>query len=309
MSKISIESSGITSKDNFMKRVKNIKYFASLDRGKLTVKTPRELKLFATEKETISIVYPGKETSDWYEWDFRPIIKTETQTIKNLEFGEIWEILNNFLSSFSGENKNKQTKLLMRIFYKIAYLNSHINGEDFYRFDKSNLDKEEQSLFQSMIDCHDTNNSRMQVSFESFIIYNDLISANEDCKYFFREYTKNPINKKSQKVKNKTKFLNKENKNYLSEITSTDNENTTYITLNKLPSEILDYAEYEELAKRILWSNEIGRINTWKTYINILWHIYHGESPYKMLQDCIRKRGVFEIKVDEDLIRFLNSEV
>ncbi len=65
--------------------------------------------------------------------------------------------------------------------------------------------------------------------------------------------------------------------------------------------------EYEDLKNTILWSNDVGRVNTYGTHINVLLHIYHNESPYKMLQDCMNKKGIFNIRIDKDFIKFLNS--
>ena len=189
----------------------------------------------------------------------------------------------------------------------------------------SKMTDEERKLLSQTITILDTSKEPMEISLYSFLFYNDLIANNEDSTYFYKEYTKNAI-QKSGTIKNISKFLDVNRKQILKKrknsndnsydfINSTgkiihnsnDKYQKSYIDLNKHPEEILSLNEYEDLKNTILWSNDVGRVNTYGTHINVLLHIYHNESPYKMLQDCMNKKGIFNIRIDKDFIKFLNS--
>lgn len=93
---ITLQKAGVREEFNFMKRVYNIKYIAGLNRLGYTFYNPAPpLNLKTINNETISIIYPGKETiprtatSIAKIWDFRPIITINNTIMKDLTFGDI----------------------------------------------------------------------------------------------------------------------------------------------------------------------------------------------------------------------------
>lgn len=318
-----LESFKSDNKEFFLKRVFNIKYFANLDRSANTRDNPKKdlIETF-NDVEEIYIVYPGIESSGFNVWDFRPLIKKGIQSSKNLEFGEIWNSIDNFIQQ--SEDKIKTTKQLIELFYKIAFMKCH-EKDDFYKISMSKMTTDEKNLLKQEINILDSTKKPMEVSLYSLLFYNDLIANNEDSKYFYKEYTKNAI-LKSGTIKNISKFLDVNRNQILKKRKNSNNKsydfiNSTgevihnselknaksYINLNKRPEEILSLNEYEDLKNTILWSNDVGRVNTCCTHINVLLHIYKNESPYQMLQDCMNRKGIFNIKIDDSFINFLNS--
>ncbi len=194
---ISLQNAIKTSGVNFKKRVKNIKFFAALDRTELEYGVnEKNPEVFSIGTESVSIKYPGKETKGWNLWDFRPILKVGEKTIKNLSFGDIWRAIDKFVNSIPDISKQEASILLARILYKVTYFNTHTetNNEIYYAdeninplsntlyvFDKTKLSESEQSLFSHSIEVDGEN-----ISLESFIVYNDLLCSNEDSKYFLK---------------------------------------------------------------------------------------------------------------------------
>ena len=75
---IQIQKAGKNTEENFLKRILNIKFFASLKRDNLCFKTnnTKSLEIYRTTNEIVKIIYPGKESasSTPKPWDFRPIL-------------------------------------------------------------------------------------------------------------------------------------------------------------------------------------------------------------------------------------------
>ena len=78
----------------------------------------------------------------------------------------------------------------------------------------SKMTDEERKLLSQTITILDTSKEPMEISLYSFLFYNDLIANNEDSKYFYKEYTKNAI-QKSGTIKNISKFLDVNRKQIL----------------------------------------------------------------------------------------------
>lgn len=124
---ITLQKAGVREEFNFMKRVYNIKYIAGLNRLGYTFYNPAPpLNLKTINNETISIIYPGKETiprtatSIAKIWDFRPIITINNTIMKDLTFGDIWWSIGDFINSFQ-KDSHKVAILLAKIFYKVAF--------------------------------------------------------------------------------------------------------------------------------------------------------------------------------------------
>ena len=322
---IYIQSATKTS-DNFLKKFKNIQFFASLDRQDLTIKEPIIYKL---ANEEISIIYPGKESTGWNVWDFRPVLKTNNGiTMKDLTFGEIWTSMDAFVKNIDSMSTQKATILLARIFYKLAFLQCHqetdkdeefcFNGNNLnflkkvlQKFDINKLTSDEKKLFDYDVITIDSNMNQLIISLESFIIYNDLLGCNEDSKYFYAEYLK-----KTEKTKNEIEKIQLE----LDEIEITNSNNDAVrkklekkieTRLRKIetiihPDSISSLIAENIETKNIHWHNDIGRINTFLSYINILKVIHDDGTPYDLLHLAGRNRGVFQINNNDELKNFLN---
>ena len=319
---ISIQSATKTS-DNFLSKFKNIQFFASLDRQDLTIKEPIIYKL---ENEEISIVYPGKESTGWNIWDFRPVLKTNNgTTMKDLTFGEIWTSMDAFVKSIDTISTKKATVLLSRIFYKLAFLQCHketdkdekfcfygdnlnISNKVLQKFSVEQLSVEEQKLFNYKVTTIDSNMNTLSISLESFIIYNDLLGCNEDSKYFYREYIQqteklqNKIDKKQLELSE----LDKSNTKKIKSIERIIQNSLTKIKTMIHPDSISSLTAEDIETKNIHWHGHIGRINTFLSYINILKFIHDDGTPYDLLHLAGRNRGVFQIDNDDTLEKFLN---
>lgn len=100
--------------------------------------------------ETISIIYPGKETiprtatSIAKIWDFRPIITINNTTIEDLTFGDIWWSIADFINSFQKDSHKVAILLAKMIFYKVAFYMSHTDN-NLLLFNKDLLSREEEN--------------------------------------------------------------------------------------------------------------------------------------------------------------------
>lgn len=271
---ITLQKAGVREEFNFMRRVYNIKYIAGLNRLGYTFYNPAPpLNLKTINNETISIIYPGKETiprtatSIAKIWDFRPIITINNTTMKDLTFGDIWWSIADFINSFQ-KDSHKVAILLAKIFYKVAFYMSHTDN-NLWLFNKDLLSREERELFNYPINILDTQGNHIPISLDSFITYNDLLCLNEDCKYF---YIKN-IN---------------------------DNNNVT---------NILYFNNYIDLKNNISWEASTGRINTFLTHINYIIHLAGYVPTHIILESASRGQGVFPVQNNQDLINLLNQSL
>ncbi|MBU4693920.1 hypothetical protein KQ878_03435 [Mycoplasma zalophidermidis] len=195
--------SNIKSKITKNRKLFNINSFSQLDKTGLEFgKLERRLLLYETlENEKIYIQYPGKETKFTGDkarpWDFRPkLLNLNGEAMDDLAFPEIWNDLENLL-------RNKSHGILAQIaalFYRTALLydsilvhekvkvetidviNNSIKNVAYIDFDwyKVNIDNK---IWETL------NNSIGHIrgfSFEAYLLYNDLLAQNEDCKYFYR---------------------------------------------------------------------------------------------------------------------------
>lgn len=291
--KITIQKAGKRADNNFKKRMINIKFFASLNRIGFTHKLQApSLKIYETSlNEKIYIKYPGKESdidrASPKPWDFRPILIKNNIQMKDLSFGEIWEFISKFVHNSSNGDKKENTILLARLFYKVAFLNLHTlitNSSIFsqttlhpdnyklYLFDNrcNNLTINEKNILSKVIETIDINGNQMNISVESFILYNELLCSNEDCKYFYRA---NKTLTKSKKV--------------------LDDHFETVDGIKKL--------------KKLEWEGLAGRINTFLTHINFLAYLAKKKDIFHLLEEASRGQGIFPISNNQELVDFLNE--
>lgn len=322
MTKIKIEKAGKKSGDNFTKRVKNIQFIASIKRDGLKyLEKEREPLIYSKNNEKIHIKYPGKETRNGNLWDMRPILYLNKVKSKDLSFGNIWESIDKFIKD--SINPKKTSILLARILYKVAFLkchnlkklrikdeednNIHDSIKDIYLFDKNKLDKEEQELLEEKILCH-SESGDLSISLESFIVYNDFLCTNEDCKYFYRNYYREETAKELKDRKD------------ISDNPKEIKKQKVLKDSKKKPDDILRFnVDKDYDTSTIEWNAETGRINTFLTHINIVYYIYKEKTMYDLLAQSGLKRGVFGIKNSEtiskedktpsELLTFLNTSI
>ena len=191
-------------------KIENISCFSSLSKENLEFgKVERRLLLYTTDSnEKIYIQYPGKETisSDDTKirpWDFRPKLQLSNGLfMKDLSFADVWDDL-----SEMRESNEEVLSLLATLFFRMSQLNDYVLAKDNYDFididinsgeiiksgkisftwQKPSFDKEILNKIQDVIGIEKTRNA----SLEAYLVYNDLLAQNEDCKYFYRAMIKN----------------------------------------------------------------------------------------------------------------------
>ena len=187
-------------------RLENINYFSSLSRNSLKFnEVERRLLLYVTkDNEKIYIQYPGKETISSNEskvrpWDFRPKLELRDGSLmKDLSFADIW----NDLSEMHGTDKDVLS-LLATIFFRMSqmidykieskeyeYIDINMNtgetidkGKISFTWLKPTFDSQILKIIQDKIGIDKTRGA----SLEAYLVYNDLLVQNEDCKYFYRD--------------------------------------------------------------------------------------------------------------------------
>lgn len=186
------------------RREENIKDFSALSRDGLEFgKTERMLLLHTTQdKEKIYIQYPGKETKNSKTerirpWDFRPKVQLADGTfMKDLTFAEIWDDI----SEIQKTDKNALA-VLASILFKMAFMAEHekANGEYYYKdIDIQEnaavyTDKIKFSWYKPNFNLNELDNIQKVigkirgVSLEAYLLFNDLLAQNEDCKYYYRD--------------------------------------------------------------------------------------------------------------------------
>ena len=190
------------------RRLVNIEAFSELDR-KPPLKfgeIERFLLFFTSDAgEEVYIKYPGKESArekNRRPLDFRPAIKFPDGTwLKNLSFGDIWDDITDLHS------QDQQTlSELAALFFRMAYMVDTVmveeilpyvdvdiatdtiinNGTLTFRHYAPTFSREIMNHLSKKI------GSVRGISLEAYLIYNDLLVQNEDCKYFYRNQTETP---------------------------------------------------------------------------------------------------------------------
>lgn len=187
------------------KRITNIEFCKSIDRlGLKYNETEQQLLMYTTKfGENILIQYPGKESenSNSKPWDFRPkLLKADGTYMKDLSFSDIWDTL---YESFNHlDNKDFILRALATELYKIAFMIGYdyyqsfqSKAANYYHFTNSfsklfykHIEKPVY-LYQpnrQLLNLLEGNyHNGLGISWEAFLVYNDLLAYNEDCKYFY----------------------------------------------------------------------------------------------------------------------------
>jgi hypothetical protein len=195
------------------KRLKNIEFIRNINRDRLENGTKeRRLLIKETEKgESIYIQYPGKETRPQRTypkpWDFRPKIffKENDESHKDMTFQDIWDIIVDISKDLSPDDKVEVLEILGVLFYRMGHMLDHkmVKGYKTKSIDITiDMNKKESATFESLetmpeyyqydpdkrvIDYLSNNYdiSWDAMSLECFLIYNELLTWNEDCKYYY----------------------------------------------------------------------------------------------------------------------------
>ena len=183
------------------KKLANVEAFSGLDRNGLSYQdTERRLLLYTTSlNERVFIQYPGKESirqANTKPWDFRPKIEKDGSLAPDLSFADIWDDLVN-LHLFDSE----AVSVLAAIFFRMAYLIDYEKYTDICSYHDiiASTGNQISSGNVSLTwyrpnftgEVYDYLNQRIGLirgfSYEAYLLYNDLLVQNEDCKYYYRE--------------------------------------------------------------------------------------------------------------------------
>jgi len=186
------------------KQLVNIEAFKNLDRKGLEAQVlERRLHLYTTEfGEKVYIQYPGLESKVNGErvkpWDFRPEVQNkEGEWMKNQSFSDIW----NEIDKFSRVD-DSYLSLIAALFIRCSFLLDTKYVEEDYNYediDKTtnkivNRGKIRLKWYKLTLDeeCIDYLSKKIKkvagnFSMKSFLLMNDLLCQNEDCKYYYRD--------------------------------------------------------------------------------------------------------------------------
>lgn len=187
-----------TKKESDEKRLFNIKAFSSLDRTGLSFNgIQRRLLMHTLETgEKLYIQYPGKESiaTKIRPWDFRPKLqKADGSWLNDLSFKDIWDDL------YKLKDIKTDMSLIASLFFKMAFMIDttkttktlpfedidqtgtvvNTGAIDFTYYEYTPSQKSLDDLKLSKSDLRD-------VSLLAYLLCNDYLVQNEDCKYYYR---------------------------------------------------------------------------------------------------------------------------
>jgi len=210
------------SSDSSKRRMMNIEWIKDLERGDLAHKKNEKAIHIrrTTSGEDLFIQYPGKESMNKKRprpWDFRPKLckpdDTAEKYLKDLSFKDIWDVIIGIIND-PMQKKEEIASLLAITFYRMAFMLDHKYDETskkrkvlYLEFnDKGSCSKEEHlEVFERgfleysppeyILDNFPNLKIEidgMKISLEAFLLYNELLAWNEDCKYYYRnQFEKN----------------------------------------------------------------------------------------------------------------------
>ncbi|GHV19235.1 hypothetical protein FACS189425_09650 [Clostridia bacterium] len=193
-----------TTKNALEARNFNMAAFSALSRDGLGFGVlERRLVLHTTALgEQVSIQYPGKEsknaTADKIRpWDFRPKLMLPTgEFVKDLSFADIWDDLSEL------HNADKYILVVLAaVFYRMSVMVDHKKVTENYPYADYNLPslsaKQNGSVslswYKYELQSHILSELSGRIgklrgaSLEAYLLYNDLLVQNEDCKYYYRD--------------------------------------------------------------------------------------------------------------------------
>jgi len=213
--KTSLKSTAESS-DSSKRRKINIEWIKDLERDCLTHKeNEKAIHIRKTAYgEDLFIQYPGKESMNGKRpWDFRPkLCKLDDNTdkyLKDLSFRDIWDVIIGIIND-PIQKKEEIGSLLAITFYRMAFMLDHKYDETskkrkvlYLRFDdegscskEEHLEDFDRTFFEYFPPEYILDNlpnlkieiDEMKISLEAFLLYNELLAWNEDCKYYYRNH-------------------------------------------------------------------------------------------------------------------------
>lgn len=193
-----------TNANSVEKRTRNVVSFAELDRTDL-IFSQKERRLLLHETiygEKVYIQYPGKETvsnspDKIRPWDFRPkLLLPSGEFLKDLSFPNIWDDLADMHNA-----DNEILSILAALFFRMAFMEGYSESTEscsFYDFEVSSERQYNQGTIRLtwfkpnlpidiIRDIQNIIGPIRGTSLEAYLIYNDLLVQNEDCKYYYRD--------------------------------------------------------------------------------------------------------------------------
>jgi len=187
------------------KQLVNVKAFSELDKAGLEhgVKE-RRLLLYTTEfGEKIYIQYPDKETKNTNDlkirpWDFRPkVLNSNGEWMKDQSFKDIWDEIDKL-----NELDDSYLSLIATLFLRCSMLLDTKLVEEEYYYEDINPETDvilekgkitfkwyKLTLNEECLQYISKKVPQMGGNFstKSYLIMNDLLCQNEDCKYYYRD--------------------------------------------------------------------------------------------------------------------------
>ena len=184
------------------KKDHNIKVFSELSRNGLEFgKIERRVFLGSTSAgERLYIQYPGKESKfkDDKErpWDLRPKLQLKNGTFsKDISFKDIWDDLISL-----HEKDPEMLPILAAVFYRLCMLTDHKLVTERCEFEDMNaignvinkgvisLEHYRYSPDQDVVNYLSERIGNIGgMSYEAYMLVNDYLAQNEDCKYYYRD--------------------------------------------------------------------------------------------------------------------------
>jgi len=189
----------------------NIEAFSQIPREGLEFGiVERRLLLHTTAtNEKLYIQYPGKETKssnpdNARPWDFRPkLVLPNGEEFKDLSFADIWDDLAELHVA-----DEDALSVLAAIFFRMAIMADHNQLTESYSYDEISVadskclrtDTESLTWHKYGLNPALLNELAQRIplirgaTLEAYLLYNDLLVQNEDCKYFYRAEKVNNAN-------------------------------------------------------------------------------------------------------------------
>lgn len=213
-----ITSLGSTAESSDSSKIRkiNIEWIKDLERGDLAHKeNEKAIHIRKTAHgEDVFIQYPGKESMNGKRpWDFRPKLcnpdNNTNKYLKDLSFRDIWDVIIGIINN-PIQKKEDIGSLLAITFYRMAFMLDHKYDETskkrkviYLRFDdegscskEEHLEDFDRTFFEYFPPEHildifadlKIEIDGMEISLEAFLLYNELLAWNEDCKYYYRNH-------------------------------------------------------------------------------------------------------------------------
>jgi len=214
---------------SYQKRLTNILWIENLHRTNLKFQLKEKQILVHTTKngEKIFIRFPGKEsakytlrgiarkTSAIRPWDFRPKIYLQSKNtpLNDMSFGDIWAIVFETAEELIKNNKKEILRIFATLLYRMATMDDHVDiklfdtKEQLITFaSQSEVFSKETAVKLPKLYQYSVNPLVLKflseecprwgsMSSEGFLLYNEALTWNEDCKYYYRDNYVNNANK------------------------------------------------------------------------------------------------------------------